>query len=310
MNAKDYGIPQNRQRVFTISIRKDIHQQFYFPAPIKLSLRLKDMLEDNVSQSFYLNQKQTDGFLNSTYNERRRTLQKADGISSTLEARQWRDPLKIDEKEIKPQTLQIREATKKGYAEANEGDFVNLQYPTSETRRARVWKAIAMSILATEENGVVVQDYLSDKGVKFVLDPKRGMLTDINADISQTVTAKGQQNWTGSFVSPDIQSIEKSTTIGSKEPVKIHLMNGQTITSDDDTSQLRIRKLTPKECWRLMGFDDEAYEKAEKVCSKTQLYKQAGNSIVVNVLEAILTELLVNKQPLEQEQMSIFDFIE
>ena len=55
---------------------------------------------------------------------------------------------------------------------------------------------------------------------------------------------------------------------------------------------LRIRKLTPKECWRLMGFDDEDFEKAAKVNSNTQLYKQAGNSIVVNVLEAILKELL------------------
>ena len=55
---------------------------------------------------------------------------------------------------------------------------------------------------------------------------------------------------------------------------------------------MKIRKLTPKECWRLMGFDDEDFEKASKVCSNTQLYKQAGNSIVVNVLEAILKELL------------------
>ena len=54
---------------------------------------------------------------------------------------------------------------------------------------------------------------------------------------------------------------------------------------------LRIRKLTPKECWRLMGFDDEDFDKAEKVNSNAQLYKQAGNSIVVNVLEAILTNL-------------------
>ena len=54
----------------------------------------------------------------------------------------------------------------------------------------------------------------------------------------------------------------------------------------------RIRKLTPKECWRLMGFDDEDFEKASKVNSNTQLYKQAGNSIVVNVLEAIFDNLL------------------
>ena len=59
---------------------------------------------------------------------------------------------------------------------------------------------------------------------------------------------------------------------------------------------LRIRKLTPKECWRLMGFDDEDFAKAEKVNSNSQLYKQAGNSIVVNVLMAIFKELFVTKQ--------------
>lgn len=58
-------------------------------------------------------------------------------------------------------------------------------------------------------------------------------------------------------------------------------------------NNLRIRKLTPKECWRLMGFDDEDFEKASKVCSNTQLYKQAGNSIVVNVMVEILKKLLL-----------------
>lgn len=78
-------------------------------------------------------------------------------------------------------------------------------------------------------------------------------------------------------------------------------------------NNLRIRKLTPKEYWRLMGFDDEDYEKAAKVNSNTQLYKQAGNSIVVNVLEAILTNLLLEPATTNQEtiegQTTIFDYI-
>lgn len=63
-----------------------------------------------------------------------------------------------------------------------------------------------------------------------------------------------------------------------------------------EQQSLRIRKLTPKECWRLMGFDDTDFEKAEKVCSNSQLYKQAGNSIVVNVLMAIFKELFKPKK--------------
>ena len=70
----------------------------------------------------------------------------------------------------------------------------------------------------------------------------------------------------------------------------------QTLTTFQDKgvvmNDLRIRKLTPKECWRLMGFDDEDFEKAKDVpTSNTQLYKQAGNSIVVNVLEKIFKNL-------------------
>lgn len=75
-------------------------------------------------------------------------------------------------------------------------------------------------------------------------------------------------------------------------------------------NNLIIRRLTPKECWRLMGFDDEDFEKASKVNSNTQLYKQAGNSIVVNVLEAILSNLLlddINKVP--KGQRTIFDYL-
>ena len=57
-------------------------------------------------------------------------------------------------------------------------------------------------------------------------------------------------------------------------------------------TKYRIRKLTPRECWRLMGFTDEDFNKAEKVNSNSQLYKQAGNSIVVPVLEAIFRQMI------------------
>lgn len=65
----------------------------------------------------------------------------------------------------------------------------------------------------------------------------------------------------------------------------------------DENKQCHIRKLTPLECWRLLGFDDEDFRKAEAVNSNSQLYKQAGNSIVVNVLEGILRNLLLSADP-------------
>ena len=69
----------------------------------------------------------------------------------------------------------------------------------------------------------------------------------------------------------------------------------QTLDTSDSKGvieNLRIRKLTPKECWRLMGISDDDFEKAQEVNSNTQLYKQAGNAIVVDVLEAIFTNML------------------
>lgn len=81
-----------------------------------------------------------------------------------------------------------------------------------------------------------------------------------------------------------------------------------TLTCNDTaatlTTDIRIRKLTPLECWRLMGFSDEAFRKAEAVNSNTQLYKQAGNSIVVDVLEAIFANLFL-KEP-EYTQTNLF----
>lgn len=75
----------------------------------------------------------------------------------------------------------------------------------------------------------------------------------------------------------------------------------------DEVKQYRIRKLTPKECWRLMGFSDEDFEKAAAVNSNTQLYAQAGNSIVVNVLEAIFKNMISPKTEKEPEAKNIVE---
>ena len=92
--------------------------------------------------------------------------------------------------------------------------------------------------------------------------------------------------------------------------------NAQTITSRVDATGntalydgFLIRKLTPKECWRLMGFDDSDYEKAAAVNAKSQLYKQAGNSIVVNVLEAIFKNLFFDEKDEGYRQSDIWDFL-
>lgn len=121
------------------------------------------------------------------------------GISPTLNTMQGGD---------RQPKIRVREATKQGYAEASVGDSVNLAHPNSKTRRGRVGKQIANTLLTGESQGVV-------------------------------------------------------------EP------------------SFRIRKLTPRECWRLQGFPDWAFDKAQEVNSNSQLYKQAGNSVTVNVIKEI-----------------------
>jgi DNA (cytosine-5)-methyltransferase 1 len=83
---------------------------------------------------------------------------------------------------------------------------------------------------------------------------------------------------------------ECSTRADSSDYISADLDSNKNIANMDCT-KFRVRKLTPKECWRLMGFDDESFFRAEKVVSNSQLYKQAGNSIVVDVLMAIFKNL-------------------
>ena len=163
LTASDYGIPQKRERVFAISIRKDLYRGFQFPKPIPLRVQYKDLLEENPHEKYFL----TETFL---------------------------------------------------------------KYCTNH-----------------EEN----HDH--KLGLKFTPVPRE------NCTVSKTIVTKEGSRVETNFV----------------------------IESDR-----RIRRLSPRECWRLMGFTDSDFEKAQSVCSDTQLYKQAGNSICVNVLEAIFKELL------------------
>ena len=256
LNAKDYGIPQNRERVFTISIlkesivyddynsniRKDqdlttncgsstirngwkiieCEQNFTFPLKQELTLRLKDMLENEVDEKYYLSEYKINSISHwKAYQKPFEKVQGKNSIVPTLTARgageehsgmiTYSDSLD-NTTNLQDKCLNIKEATKKGYKEAYDGDSVNLEQPNSKTRRGRVGNQVAQTLTTSCNQGVV--------------------------------------------------------------------------------NNYRIRKLTPKECWRLMGFDDEDFEKASQVNSNAQLYKQAGNSIVVQVLEVIFRELL------------------
>ena len=235
LNAKDYGIPQNRERIFVVSIRKDMDKGYVFPEPQELTTRLKDMLEDEVDEKYNINTcktqqliKNIDGKLdlnkqvigtchkrNDLSRSTRDIVYNAEKNAPTLNATMYKDPIKV---------------------------LIPISEPIIVASRCR-----------NPENP---SDRRSGIPTKQRLEPN-------SRGIANTITTVQKDNYV-------------------LEPL---------ITETAVVDNYRIRKLTPRECWRLMGFTDEQFDKAAEVCSNTQLYKQAGNSIVVNVLEAIIDNL-------------------
>ena len=222
LNAKDYGVPQNRERIFVVSIRKDLKKDFEFPKGFDNGIRLKDILEDEVDEKYYINTERASVLIDKLmeaglFDDEKGKHQASsvwdkDGLAPTLDTMQGEVWTTLYNRGFK-----VRQATKKGYDIAYPGDSINLEQPNSTTRRGRVGRQISNTLTTSCNMAVVVKE---------------------------------------------------------------------------DNMEYRIRKLTPKECWRLMGFKDEQFLKAEQVCSNSQLYKQAGNSIVVNVMEEIFKNLI------------------
>lgn len=316
LNAKDYGIPQNRERVFIISVREDIDKGYDFPEPFDLELRLKDMLDDVVDEKYYLSEKLIAGFSKhndnhnakgtgfiwkpktgdevanclrangslaptdntlivneskvmkignlSEKNTQSRSVYNPNGVSPTLCAG-------MDHGNTMPH-ITIKEATKQGYTEAYEGDSINLEQPNSKTRRGRVGRGVAQTLTTSPQQAIVEPKWNKNKNVS--LDTYVEMAIENGCELPCAVD-------------------EQNVTVNTKGTVGSLTTNGSSAKRNNRVIEptLRIRKLTPKECFRLMGFDDEDFYKAEKVNSNTQLYKQAGNSIVVDVIEELYEQL-------------------
>lgn len=434
LNAKDYGIPQNRERVFTVSIRKDIdHNIFEFPKPYSLEKRLKDFLEPHVDEKYYLSEKMIQyisftGTKNFKNPDCRINLDIARPLTTDQGKRagttNYISEELPDNFDLQNECLKIKEKTKKGYTEAQDGDGVYINRP--EQKRGVVQKGMIQTLKTSPDVGVVVasamigrekgqQIELSDReyanaittvqkdslvaekslwteqqakmitedgNIRRYVDSdkidefKEGQCADISFPngynkgprvhdecpaINTTTTkssfvvkvplkrgysvelfpesedtteidiignySKSDYNATPivgkNGVAPTvrenhgqvtavttknkrIQKIVEDNDLSDKDPSFLDIYNQKVIPNESGTlkagmdhqqgniiyNQLRIRKLTPKECYRLMGFSDEDFEKASKFNSNSQLYKQAGNSIVVNVLEAIFGMML------------------
>lgn len=207
INAKDYGIPQNRERVFVVSILKEFDNgEFEFPKEQELTLCLKDLLEQEVDEKFYLSKEMCDRF-----------VYKPQGECVTV---------------------------------AGEIDGVNF----NQTKRV-----------------------IDPNGVCSTVDTMGG--GNRQPKILEVVGELDAAGWYD--IERRVYSVDKCSPTLDTRGCRSKFYDN-----------FRIRKLTPLECWRLMGFSDDAFYKVEKVNSNTQLYKQAGNSIVVPVLEGIFRNML------------------
>lgn len=283
LNAKDYGVPQNREPIFIIGIRDDADNNFTFPKPFELKKRLKDVLEENVDEKYYLSEKLV-SWITSHRMKRESTNSfpmDSGGISACITARYFKtgaeDPY-----------IGVISATSKGYEIAKVGeDSINFEHPNSKTRRGRVGVGVSQTLTTSCNQGVATYD---TPKVKFQLTggkwdkthEQSGRVYDENG-ISPTIHTMG-----GGNQEPKVAIIDD---LYNNREERIYEEFSPTIRSERQglkvNNDYKIRKLTPRECFRLMDFPDTF---DFSVVSDSQAYKQAGNSIVVNVLSQIISK--------------------
>ena len=231
LNSKDFGVPQNRERVFLIGIRNDLPNTFRFPIGERLKIRLKDILESKVDEKYYLSKTCINRLVNGSegYSS---TVKTGNDIASTV--------LASDFKLARGMNIY-----KEPYCVAMPGR--NPENPSDRTTEQRLEpnsQGITNTITSVQKDNLIIQ-----------LNP----------------ITNGRQTY----------QQDRIYDINGINPVLNTHNNGFINT-------YRIRRLTPLECMRLQGYPDDYI----KPCSDSQTYKQAGNSITVNVMKAIIKNLI------------------
>lgn len=286
INAKNAGVPQNRKRIFVFSILKEIDTgKFTFPVPFDNGIRLKDVLEDTVEERYYLSDEKVASFLGNL--------------------------IKTEDED----TVSIKQATKDGYIKCDLPGVADLSYQESTTRRGRVQEngtvsptltASQTGICKLEKTNEVLQIGNIAEGKSGWDNPQTGRIYSAEGCSPTLNTCNGGGHEPKILIDCDKshnspQIIERANCITAREDrgISNHKSEGtaviEKIGNDDLVMEgeillpyIRIRKLTPKECHRLMGFDDIDVDRCKAVgMSDAQGYKQAGNSIVTNVIALI-----------------------
>lgn len=252
LNAKEHGIPQNRERVFLIGIRDDKDNNFRFPVEEYLTKSLKNILEENVDKKYFLSEKLINGFTYKEKNSSWKFEPKTENeISNCI-------PAQYAKMAITSTYIKVKSNNSKGYEVAQIGDGIRLAHPNSETSRGRISKEVSHTIDCSGQEGVFIDSLTGSN--KHVHKYQKEIEESINQNVATTIDA----------------SYYKGFGVRSGKCRQLVQNN------------FKIRRLTPRECFRLMDFPDTF---DFSVVSESQAYKQAGNSIVVNVLFKILKNL-------------------
>lgn len=211
---------------------------------------------------------------------------KNDGVCTTLTSSMGTGggyvPMVVEE-----ETIKIKQATKKGYTECKINGVADFSFPDSKTRRGRV-----------EQNGDVSPTLMAGNS-EIVKIEKVGQISNEGSQCGTVVSTEGLYPTISAgchgYANPHILEKNGFYEQAIKTAEENNAQEGKKTAILPVVEKYRIRKLTPKECWRLMGFTDEDFEKAAMVNSNSQLYKQAGNSIVKNVLMAIFNKMVVEE---------------
>ena len=341
LNAKNYGIPQNRERVYLLFIKKDLDNgKFKFPEPFDNGLRLKDLLEDEVDDKFYISDEKVERFI-TNLNDKNSLLYdpcqvKREGKSReyseyapTLTSRDYKDPRLVNENVVR-QVGNISDCNgawdnpQVGRVYDVSGCSPTLNTCSGGGHEPKVITGIDKSynnpkfietancITSREDRGISNRKSEGTAVLKIGnINPSgNGMNGSVYSEegLSPTLTTnKGEGNKVAikqatkqGYIECEVGGVADLSYPDSKTRRGRVQDNGNTCPTVTATetgickieSPIRIRKLTPKECFRLMGFSDENFDAAQKVgISNSQLYKQAGNSIVVDVLYYIYVEL-------------------
>lgn len=264
LNAKDFGVPQNRERVFAISIRKDIDDsKFEFPQSFDNGIRLKDMLEDSVDEKYYLTDTMIRGFIKHNENHVAKGTgflwkpRDANGVASTLRANSA----------LAPTDNTILETNRC----VKVGDLNYYPYETSN----RVYSKEGISPTLTTMQGGNTEPKIAEP-IAYVKEATKKGYAEIYEGDSVNLEQPNSKTRRGRVGKGCVQTLTTSCNQAVIEP---------------ETKSFRVRKLTPKECYRFMGFTDEQFDRSQAFSSDSQLYKQAGNSIVVDILYYIFGKL-------------------